>query len=79
MVAVISCWVLDGSSYFLVGSGWSLLFLDGLWMVADILWCVLGGYSDLLDCSGWSLLFQGGLWMVGVISVFSSYREHSVN
>ena len=30
------CFLVDGYCYFLVASGWLLIFLDGLWMVADI-------------------------------------------
>ena len=33
MAAVISWWALDGCCYFLMASGWLLLFPDGLWMV----------------------------------------------
>ena len=49
---------------FLVGSGWSLVFLDGLWMVAVISWWAVDGYCYFLVGSGWSLVFPGGLWMV---------------
>ena len=40
------------------GSGWLLIFPDGLWVVA----------CYFLVASGWLLLFSGGLWMVAVIS-----------
>ena len=43
MVPVISWWTLDGSCYFLVGSGWFLLFPGGLWMVPVISWWALDG------------------------------------
>ena len=36
-------WTLDGCRYFLVGSGWLLFFLDGLWMAALIYWWALDG------------------------------------
>ena len=55
MVAVISWWALDGCCYFLVGSGWLLLF-RGLWMVAVISWWALDGCCYFVG-SGWLLLF----------------------
>ena len=54
MVAVSSWWALDGSCYFLMGSGW-LLILPG------------GPIPLFLVSSGWLLLFPGGTWMVTVI------------
>ena len=53
MATIVSFWALDGCCYFLMGSGWLLLFLDGLWMaivisralwmVVVIPWCALDG------------------------------------
>ena len=57
-----------GSSHFLVGSGWFLLFPGGLWMVPLISWWALDGCCHFLVGFGWFLLFPGGLWMVAVIS-----------
>ena len=68
MVAVISWWALDGFCYFLVGSGWLLLFPGGLRMVTDISWWALDGCCYFLVGSGWFLIFLGGLWMVTAIS-----------
>ena len=48
---------LDGDCYFLLCSGWSLLFSGVLWMVTVI----------SLLCSRWLLLFPGVLGMVTVI------------
>ena len=61
LVIMNSGWcTLDGCRYFLVGSGWLLLFLDGLWMVAVISWWTLDGCCCCLVNSGWLLLFTGG-------------------
>ena len=68
MVTVISRCALDVHCYFLVCSGWSLLFPGVPWMVTVISWCALDGHCYFLVCSGWSLLFPGMLWMVTVIS-----------
>ena len=68
MVTVISWCTLDGHCYFLVCSGWSLLFPGVFWMVTVISWCALDGHCYFLVYSGWSLLFPGVLWMVTVIS-----------
>ena len=68
MVTDISWWAPDGDCYFLVGSGWLLLFPGGLWMVTVISWWALDGCCYFLVGSGWFLLFPGGLWMVAVIS-----------
>ena len=57
MVPLISRWALDGSSYFLVGSGWFLLFPGGLWMVPLISRWALDGSSYFPVGSGWFLLF----------------------
>ena len=63
--------------YFLVRSGWSLLFPGAFWMVGGISWCGVDGHCYFLVCSGWSLyflvcsgwslLFLDVLWMVTVI------------
>ena len=74
MFIVDSGWALDGCCYFLVGSGWLLLFPGGLWMVAVISWWALDGCCYFLVGSGWLLLFLGGLWMVAVISWISIFR-----
>ena len=42
MVDALALLVLDGCRYFLVGSGWSLLFLGVLWIVV-ISWWALDG------------------------------------
>ena len=42
-LVVLSWWALDGSCYFLVGSGWFLVFPGGLWMVPVISWWALDG------------------------------------
>ena len=68
MVPVISWWALDGSSYFLVGFRWFLLFPGGLSMVPVISWWALDGSCYFLVGSGWFLIFPGGLWMVPVLS-----------
>jgi hypothetical protein len=44
MFIVDSGWALDGCCYFLVGSGWPLIFPGRLWMVAVISWWALDGY-----------------------------------
>ena len=67
-MAAISWWPLDGCCYFLVASGWLLIFPDGLWMVAFISWWALDGCCYFLVASGWLLIFPDGLWMVAVIS-----------
>ena len=54
--------------YFLLCSGWLLLFPGVLWMVTVISWCALDVHCYFLVCSGWSLLFTGVPWMVTVIS-----------
>ena len=41
MFIVDSGWALDDCCYFLVGSGWLLLFPGGLWMVAVVSWWAL--------------------------------------
>ena len=40
-MAAISLWPLDGCCYFLMGSGWLLLFPGGLWMVASCSPCLV--------------------------------------
>ena len=62
-----SC-TLHGCCYFLMGSGWLLLFPDGLWMVAVNSWWALDGCCLFLMGSGWLLLFPDGLWVVAVYS-----------
>ena len=61
-------------SYFVVDSGWVLLFPGALWMVAITSWCTLNISWCIkdVDCYfvlhfGWLLLFFGALWMVGAI------------
>ena len=44
---------LNGCCYLLVGLGWSLLFPDGLWIVAVISSWVLDGYCYFLMGHGW--------------------------
>ena len=78
MAAVISCCVLDAHCYFLVCTGWSLLFPGVLHMVNAISgWsllfpivscCTLDGHCYFLVCSGGSWLFPGAIWMVTAIS-----------
>ena len=58
MVSIISWCALDGHFYFVVRSGWSLLFPGALWMVIVI----------SLVHFGWSLLFPGVLRMVTDVS-----------
>ena len=58
----------EACCYFLVGSGWLVLFPGGLWMVGVISWWALDGWCYFLVGSGWLVLFPGGLWMVGAIS-----------
>ena len=48
----VSWWALHGCCYFLVGSGWFLLFPGGLWMVAVISWRALDGCCYFLVGSG---------------------------
>ena len=62
------CFLVDGYCYFLVASGWLMIFPFGLWMVADISWWPLDGGCYCLMASGWLLLFPGTLWMVADIS-----------
>ena len=50
-----------------MGSEWSLLFLDGLWMVAEISSWVLDGYCYFLVSCGCLVSFPCGLWMVTVV------------
>ena len=57
-----------GCCLFLMGSGWLLLFPDGLWMVAVYSWWVVDGCCLFLMGSGWLLLFPDGLWLVVVYS-----------
>ena len=71
-----SGWALDGCCYFLVGSGWLLLFPGGLWMVPAISWWALDGCYFLVG-SGWLLLFPGGLWMVTVINVLGVHAQQT--
>ena len=63
MAAVTSWWALDGSCLFLMGFGWLLFILDGLYGCC----CFLIGCEWLLFIpmgSGWLLFFPNGLWMV---------------
>ena len=60
MVPGISWWALDGSCYFLVGSGWFL-----------VSWWALDGSCYFLVGSGWFLVFLGGPWMVPAISLWA--------
>ena len=66
MVIVISWCVLDGHCYFVVCSGWSLLFPGVLWMVTGISWCALDGHRYFVVRSGWSLSFLKALRMVTI-------------
>ena len=59
---------LDACCYFLVVSGWSLLFSDGLGMDAVISWWSPDGHCYFLMGPGWMLLFPDGLRMDAVIS-----------
>ena len=78
MVVVISLWVLDDGCYFLIASGWLLLFPGGLWMVVVFpggFWVILVISRWVLDgCRyfpmgpRWLLLFLDGFQMVAVIS-----------
>ena len=55
------CFLVDVHCGFRVGSGWSLIFPGGLWMVTDISWWALDGYCYFLVGSAWLLIFPGGL------------------
>ena len=69
MVTDISWWALDGCCYFLVGSGWLLLFPGGLWMVAVISWWAVADHLSIAQparCTPTSTAVR-------------TYREHSVN
>ena len=77
MAAVISWWPLDGCYYFLVASGWLLLFPSELWIVAVISqwpldgycysWCPLDGCCYFLVCYYFLVgcyFLVGGGWLL---------------
>ena len=70
---------LNGCCYILVGLGWSLLFPDGLWIVAVLSWWVLDACCYCLLGPGWLLLFPTVSWMVTVFSLWAmdGYRYFS--
>ena len=67
---------LNACCYIPVGLGWSLLFPDGLWIVAVISWWVLDACCYFLVGPGWLLLFPTVSWMVTVFSLWAMDGYH---
>ena len=64
LIKVLWVLLLDGCCYFLVGCGWLLLFLGGLWMVVVNSGWALGGCSSFVVGSRWSRLLLGSRWLL---------------